>query len=102
MPVYEFDRDPAPDSDFVAGALDRLVVGNQARLLDARRTPVRVTAVSPDTGAFEVEILAFEDAGARWELGLDEVTRFQFAGQAAWPPGRRSASSAPPSGASTP
>lgn len=83
MTVYEFDRDSAPDGDFVAGSLERLVVGNRGRLLDARRTPVQVTAVSPDTGAFEIEILRFEDAGARWELGLEEVTRFQFERDAA-------------------
>jgi hypothetical protein len=78
MPVYEFDPDPAPDTEYMAGVLDLLVVSNHGRLLDARRTPVRVTAVSPDTGAFEVEILAFEDAGAKWELGLEEITRLQF------------------------
>jgi hypothetical protein len=55
------------------------VVGNRGRLLDARRTPVTVTAVDPDRGAFEVEIGAFEDAGARWELPLEDVARFQFA-----------------------
>jgi hypothetical protein len=42
-----------------------------------------VTAVSPATGAFEVRIDAFEDAGARWELVLHEITRFQFAAGAA-------------------
>ncbi len=55
------------------------MAGNRARLLDARRTPVTVTAVKPGTGAFEVEIATFEDAGARWELSLAEVGRFQFA-----------------------
>jgi hypothetical protein len=78
MPVYEFDPAPAPDAEYVAGTLDLLVAGNRGRLLDARRTPVLVTAVSPETGAFEIEVRAFEDAGARWELGLEEVTRFQF------------------------
>ena len=38
-----------------------------------------VVAVDPAKGAFELEIGAFEDAGARWELPLDDVTRFQFA-----------------------
>ena len=77
--IYQSLPDPAPDSDFDAGGLGYLVVGNHGRLLDARRTPVTVTAVRPQTGAFEVEIGAFEDAGARWELSLDQVTRFQFA-----------------------
>jgi hypothetical protein len=83
MTVYEFDRDSAPDSDYVSGALDLLVAGNRGRLLDSRRTPVQVTAVHPDTGAFQIEILAFEDRGARWELGLEEITHFQFERDAA-------------------
>jgi hypothetical protein len=88
MTVYEFDPDRAPDADYASGTLEHLVVGNRGRLLDARRTPMRVTAVRPQTGAFEIEITAFEDAGARWELGLDEVARFQFTRDAAVaPPG---------------
>lgn len=79
MPVYQSDPGSAPDSEFVPGALNRLVVGNRGRLLDARRTPVLVTAVSAERGVFEVEILAFEDTGSRWELGLEKVADFQFA-----------------------
>ncbi len=77
--IYESDPGQPPDTDFVPGRLRNLVVGNSGRLLDARRTPVMVTAVDPDLGAFEVEIQAFEDAGARWQLPLDDVGRFQFA-----------------------
>jgi hypothetical protein len=58
--------------------LEHLVTGNRGRLLDARRTPVRVTAVTPERGEFEVELEAFEDAGARWRLQLSEVRKFQF------------------------
>jgi hypothetical protein len=76
--VYETDPRHAPDAEFVTGRLELLVPGNRGRLLDARRTPVAVTAVDPDTGGFEVEIRAFEDAGARWELPLADVARFQF------------------------
>lgn len=77
--VYASDSNAAPDSEFVPGAFSHLVIGNHGRLLDARRTPITVTAVKPDIGAFEVEVGAFEDAGARWELGLEEIGRFQFA-----------------------
>ncbi len=79
MPIYESDPNAAPDSGFVPGELHHLVVGNRGRLLDARRTPVEVVAVDAEMGDFEVELRAFEDAGARWELSLDEVHRFQFA-----------------------
>jgi hypothetical protein len=81
-PVYETNPDAAPDEDFLAGELSLLLVGNRGRLLDARRTPIVVTAVAPSKGAFEVRIEAFEDRGARWELPLDEVRRFQFAREA--------------------
>jgi hypothetical protein len=77
--VYESDPGQEPDANFVAGELRCLVPGNHGRLLDARRTPVQITEVAPQLGAFEVEIGAFEDAGARWQLALDEVERFQFA-----------------------
>jgi hypothetical protein len=77
--IYESDPNPSPDSDFVPGELRHLVTGSPGRLRDARRTPITVTAVNPDVGAFEVEVGAFEDAGARWELSLEEITRFQFA-----------------------
>jgi len=77
-PVYESDPDRAPDTDFVPGELSLLVAGNRGRLLDTRRTPITVVAVTPDIGAFVVEINGFEDAGAHWELPLPNVTRFQF------------------------
>jgi hypothetical protein len=85
--IYASDPSPAPDSEFVSGELRHLVAGSPGRLRDARRTPITVTAVRPDVGAFEVEVGAFEDAGARWELSLEEVGRFQFArGGAVAPP----------------
>ena len=77
--IYGSDPNPAPDSEFVPGELRHLVTGTPGRLLDARRTPITLTAVRPGVGAFEVEVGAFEDAGARWELSLEEVGRFQFA-----------------------
>ncbi len=76
--IYDSDPDARPDTEYVGGELRDLVIGNHGRLLDARRTPITITAVAPETGAFEVEIGAFEDAGARWELPLDDVHRFQF------------------------
>ena len=76
--IYASDPNQAPDSDFVPGELRHLVTGSPGRLRDARRTPITVTAVRPDVGAFEVEVGAFEDAGARWELSLEEISRFQF------------------------
>jgi len=76
--IYESDPNALPESEFVPGELRHLVAGAPGRLRDARRTPITVTAVRPDVAAFEVEVGAFEDAGARWELSLEEVGRFQF------------------------
>jgi hypothetical protein len=76
--VYQSDPDPAPDAGFLPGELRHLVAGNRGRLLDLRRTPVLVTKVTPGSGFFEVEIGAFEDAGARWLVPLEDVTRYQF------------------------
>ena len=66
-PIYAFDPDASPDSDFAPGELKHLVVGNHGRLLDTRRTPVTITALALERAAFEVRIEAFEDMGARWE-----------------------------------
>ena len=77
--IYASDPASAPDSEFVPGDVRWLVPGNAGRLLDARRTPVTVVGVVAERGAFVVEVGAFEDAGARWELALGEVESFQFA-----------------------
>jgi hypothetical protein len=78
-PIYQSDPDKLPDSDFSPGEIRFLVVGNKGRLLDARRTPVEVTAINPDEATFEVEIQAFEDRGARWWVPFEDVGRYQFA-----------------------
>jgi hypothetical protein len=77
-PVYQSDPDALPDDRFAAGELSWLVAGNTGRLLDARRTPVLVTGIDVAHGYFEVEILAFEDRGARWLAPLEDVARYQF------------------------
>lgn len=80
--VYRFNPEMASDSAFMPGALDMLVPGNLGRVLDPRRTPVRVAEVRPDTGFFVLEILDFEDRGARWEIPFESVAGYQFAREA--------------------
>ncbi len=77
-PVYLSDGDSAPDRDFEAGQLRHLVAGNRGRLLDARRTPVRITEIHAAQGTFEVELLDFEDRGAHWLVPFEEAGRYQF------------------------
>jgi hypothetical protein len=78
-PVYQFDPHRRPDSEFQAGSLSLLVAGNEGRLLDARRTPIRIVELNMEEGTFELEILAFEDSGARWSMPFEDVGGFQFA-----------------------
>jgi hypothetical protein len=78
MAIYQSDPEPEPDSAFAEGALDHLVPGSRGRLRDSRRTPLRVTRVMPQIGSFEVQIEAFEDRGARWQLPLGTVSHLQF------------------------
>lgn len=77
--VYQFNPDMLPDTCFHPGDLKYVVPGNEGRLLDPRRTPLRVLDVKRTSGFFVLEILDFEDKGARWELPLECVDRCQFA-----------------------
>ncbi len=77
--IHQFNPDMPPDSEFLPGRLEHLVPGNTGRMLDARRTPVRLAGLRLAAGFLEVEVLDFEDRGARWELPLESVNSFQFA-----------------------
>jgi hypothetical protein len=76
--IHESNPDQAPDSSFEPGELRHLVPGNTGRMLDTRRTPVVIRSVDPDPGTFELEVLAFEDRGARWLVEAERVSHFQF------------------------
>jgi hypothetical protein len=76
--VYQSDPNAADDSGFEPGSLAHLVVGNSARLLDPRRTPLEVVGVVAETGLTRLRVQAFEDAGAVWELPVERVDRLQF------------------------
>jgi hypothetical protein len=77
--VYDFDPNMQPDSEFVDGELKHLAPGNSARMLDARRTPIRIVGIRLEPGFFVAEVLEVEDKGARWELPLEWAGSFQFA-----------------------
>ncbi len=81
--VYRSDPHSPPDCGFEPGTTRHLVRGNTGRLLDARRTPVRVRDVRLHDGMFEVEILGFEDAGAIWDVPFEDVGHYQFAASGA-------------------
>ena len=77
--IYQTNPNLQPDAGFEAGELRHLVVGNTGRLIDARRTPVKITDIKPETGTFVMEILDFEDRGARWEEAFENARYLQFA-----------------------
>ena len=81
--IHESDPAILPDAAFALGAPALLVPGNTGRMLDTRRTPVRVAALQLETGTWICEVLAFEDRGARWALPFEAVTSFQFGRDAA-------------------
>jgi hypothetical protein len=76
--IHQTNPNMLSDSEFVSGTLPYVVPGNEGRLLDPRRTPVRIVTVDESSGYFVLEIMAFEDKGARWEVPLEDVSRFQF------------------------
>jgi len=77
--VYQSNENMLPDSEFEPGRYGHLVVGNHGRLLDPRRTPVRIVDLRMSVGMFEVQTEDFEDKGAIWEVPFEEVDRYQFA-----------------------
>jgi len=79
MSIYQSNEDKLPDSEFEPGQYRHLVVGNHGRLLDPRRTPIRVVDLLTPLGMFVIQIEDFEDRGALWEVPFEEVDRYQFA-----------------------
>ena len=79
MSLYEHDPNQRPDSEYETGELRHLVAGNEGRMLDPRRTPVRIVSVALETGFFELRIEAFEDEGAVWLMPFEKVGNYQFA-----------------------
>jgi hypothetical protein len=77
--IHQFNPAMAPDTEFVPGDLSYLVPGNEGRMLDRRRTPIRVVKILPATGTWVCEVRAFEDVGAHWELPIESVRSYQFA-----------------------
>ena len=79
MAIYESDPDRAPDDEFEPGTLEHLVAGNTGRMLDHRRTPVKVLGVREETAWFRLRVEGFEDEGAVWDVPFDQVHHYQFA-----------------------
>ena len=66
------------DDHFVVGTLAHLVVGNEGRVLDGRRTPGYIESYDTESAMFIWRITAFEDKGKCWEIPAEEITSYQF------------------------
>lgn len=78
MSTHEFNSKMLSDSHFVNGELRFLLVGNECRLLDNRRTPGVIRSIDLENGFFIWEIADFEDKGKSWEVELENVSNYQF------------------------
>ncbi len=67
-----------PDSNFDNGTLAHLVVGNEGRALDGRRTPGFIEHYDEESAMFVWRITAFEDAGSCWEIPAEQINCYQF------------------------
>lgn len=63
--TYEHAPDQLPESEIGASTVRSLFPGNPGQLLHAHRTPIVIVGVMPKVDMFELEVTAFEDAGAR-------------------------------------
>lgn len=70
---YE-QSDKLPE-DIRPARLPDLVEGNVFWMCDPRRTPVRLCAVKTERADIIVEVLAFEDAGAKWCFPFWEIDK---------------------------
>lgn len=61
------------DDSFDTGTLAHLVVGNEGRVLDGRRTPGYIEHYDAESAMFIWRITAFEDAGKCWEIPAEEI-----------------------------
>jgi len=66
------------DDNFDTGTLAHLVVGNEGRVLDGRRTPGYIEHYDAESAMFIWRITAFEDAGKCWEIPAEEIGSYQF------------------------
>jgi hypothetical protein len=78
MSIYRFDENMRPDADYEPGRLEHLAAGNEGRLLDPRRTPIRILSLDMTVGMFTLRIEGFEDEGTLWDVPFEEIRHYQF------------------------
>jgi len=66
------------DEHFETGTFAHLVIGNEGRVLDGRRTPGYIEQYDEQSAMFVWRITAFEDKGKCWEIPAEEISSYQF------------------------
>lgn len=84
LKTHQFNPNRLPDDLFEVGELKHLVVGNECRLLDKRRTPGAIISLDHDGGFFRWVISDFEDRGKFWDVPFENVGTYQFKRSSAW------------------
>lgn len=67
-----------PDDHFDIGTIAHLVIGNEGRALDGRRTPGFIEHYDKESAMFVWQITAFEDSGKCWEIPAEQINCYQF------------------------
>lgn len=78
MKTHQSNPNSKPDIYYKDGNLKYLVVGNECRLLDQRRTPGKIIKINLVAGFFVWQIDDFEDKGKFWEVEFEKIHSFQF------------------------
>lgn len=66
------------DDNFEIGTLAHLVVGNEGRVLDGRRTPGFIEHYDEESAMFLWRITGFEDTGKCWEIPAEQINCYQL------------------------
>jgi len=78
MGLHQNNENKQSDDMFVEGDYSYLVVNNECRLLDGRRTPGYIECIDLDSAMFTWRITDYEDQGNCWFIPFSEVFRYQF------------------------
>lgn len=78
MSLHQYDKNIAPDYNYIDGDLIYLVEGNKCRLLDGRRTEGFIEKIFIESGIFRWRITKYEDDGNFWDMDFEDIIKFQF------------------------
>ncbi len=78
MSLHHSDKNKEEDESYIEGSLELLMIGNECRYLDGRRTEGCIEEIFSERGCFRWRISKYEDAGEAWDIDLEDIVKFQF------------------------